>query len=152
MALKRTLKTVEVMDGTDVLGTVHGLSFNTIISLVELNMEAAQSLFNQFAGLDPDGINEKVLMDAGWGMIKTVPTFVAQIIAMGSDAYDDQEAAGDNGEVDALEFIMTLPMGSQYAFLEAIAELTFNASATPKKLLALVSKAVASRGGNDAAL
>ncbi len=147
MALKRTLKTVEVMDGGEVIGSVHGLSFNTIVSLIELNMDAAQSLFNQFAGMDPESINEKSLMDAGWGMIKTVPLFVAQIIAMGTDAYDDPEAK--DGEVDAIEFIMSMSMGSQYALLEKIAELTFNASATPKKLLALVSKAVASQGGSD---
>lgn len=147
MALKRTLKTVEVMDGGEVIGSVHGLSFNTIVSLIELNMDAAQSLFNQFAGVDPESINEKVLMDAGWGMIKTVPLFVAQIIAMGTDAYDDADVNED--EAGTLEFIMSMPMGSQYALLEKIAELTFNASATPKKLLALVSKAVASQGESD---
>lgn len=147
MALKRTLKTVEVMDGGEVIGSVHGLSFNTIVSLIELNMDAAQSLFNQFAGADPESINEKVLMDTGWGMIKTVPLFVAQIIAMGTDAYDDPDANED--EAGTLEFIMSMSMGTQYALLEKIAELTFNASATPKKLLALVSKAVASQGGSD---
>ena len=147
MALKRTLKTVEVMDGGEVIGSVHGLSFNTIVSLIELNMDAAQSLFNQFAGMDPESINEKSLMDAGWGMIKTVPLFVAQIIAMGTDAYDDADVNED--EAGTLEFIMSMSVGSQYAFLEKIAELTFNASATPKKLLALVSKAVASQGGSD---
>lgn len=147
MALKRTLKTVEVMDGGEVIGSVHGLSFNTIVSLIELNMDAAQSLFNQFAGVDPESINEKVLMDAGWGMIKTVPLFVAQIIAMGTDAYDDADVNED--EAGTLEFIMSMSMGTQYALLEKIAELTFNASATPKKLLALVSKAVASQGGSD---
>ena len=135
------------MDGGEVIGSVHGLSFNTIVSLIELNMDAAQSLFNQFAGMDPESINEKSLMDAGWGMIKTVPLFVAQIIAMGTDAYDDADVNED--EAGTLEFIMSMSVGSQYAFLEKIAELTFNASATPKKLLALVSKAVASQGGSD---
>lgn len=142
MALNRTLKTAKVMDGEHEIATVHGLSFNAIVHLVELNMADAQTLFNQFAGREAESLGEEELIGAGWGMLKTIPVFAAQVISLATDAYDD---APENE--DTLSVILDMPLGHQFAVLEKTAQLTFNAGSDPKKLLALALKAA--QGGSQ---
>ena len=140
MALKYKMKTKDVMDGDEVVGTVHGLSFNAIVGLVNLNRPAVEALFNQFQGRDPATINEGEINAIGMEMLESAPVLVAQIIAAATDAYEDFDPK-EEGATSPLDTIMDMPLGLQLAFLQEIMPLTFNAGGGVKKMLALALKA-----------
>lgn len=146
MALKYRVKTEKVFDGEDEVATVHGLSFNSIVGLININRDAVEGLFSKFQGRDPGTIDEGEVSAIGMEMIEKAPLLVAQIIADASDAY-----AGYNEETDEnpMEVILSMPVGLQIAFLEKIGPLTFNAGGGAKKMLALALKAV--QGGSQSA-
>lgn len=146
MALKYRVKTEKVFDGDDEVATVHGLSFNSIVGLIDINRDAVEGLFAKFQGRDPGTIDESEVGAVGMEMIEKAPLLVAQIIADASDAYD-----GYNEETDEnpMEVILSMPVGLQIAFLEKIGALTFNAGGGAKKMLALALKAV--QGGSQSA-
>lgn len=148
MALKYTVKTKDVMDGDEVVGTVHGLSFNAIVGLINLNRPAVEGLFNKFQNRDPDSIDEGEINAVGMEMLESAPLLVAQIIAAASDAYEDHDPRVENAE-SPLDTIMGMPVGLQLAFLNEIMPLTFNAGGGVKKMLALALKA--SQGASQSA-
>lgn len=149
MTLNRSYKkTVKVMDGDEVVGTVHGLSFNTIVQLIDMNRPIVEALFDKFNGVDPASIKEEDILVSGMELIKETPVFVAQIIAAATDAYDDHDPEDESAE-SPLEFIMGLSTGVQMAFLNEIFPLTFSAGGGAKKMLALAMKAV--QGGSQSA-
>lgn len=145
MALKYKVKTEKVFDGDEEIGTVHGLSFNAIVGLIQLNRKAVEGLFNKFQGQDAETISEEEVSAVGMDMIGQAPLLVAQVIALASDAYDDESEEEDG----VLNEIMDMPVGIQLAFLEKIGPLTFNAGGGAKKMLALAIKAV--QGGSQSA-
>jgi uncharacterized protein YqgV (UPF0045/DUF77 family) len=147
LALKYTVKTKAVMDGDTEVAVVHGLSFNAIVGLVNLNRGAVEALFSQFQGKDANALSESDINAVGMDLIESAPVFVAQIIAAATDAYDGYSAV--EGEPSPLETILEMPLGLQLAFLQEIGELTFNAGGGAKKVLALVMKAV--QGGSQSA-
>lgn len=140
-------KTVEVKDGDEVVGTVHGLSFNTIVQLIDMNRGIVEALFDKFNGVDPASIKEEDILVSGMELIKETPVFVAQIIAAATDAYDDYDP--ESGEESPLEFILGMSTGVQMAFLNEIFPLTFSAGGGAKKMLALAMKAA--QGGSQSA-
>lgn len=146
MALKYKIKTEKVFDGEDDVGEVHGLSFNAIVGLIQLNRPAVEGLFSKFQGREDAAITEEEVSAVGMDMLEKFPSMVAQVIAMASDAYDGVE---DGEERRVLEDIMDMPVGLQLAFLEKIGPLTFNAGGGAKKMLALAMKAV--QGGSQSA-
>lgn len=143
MALKYTVKTKDVLDGDEVIGTVHGLSFNAIVGLINLNREVVEGLFNRFQGRDPESIKEDEISAVGMEVFESAPLLVAQVIAAATDAYEDFDPKDENA-VGPLDIIMQMPVGLQLAFLNEIMPLTFNAGGGVKKMLALALKA--SRG------
>lgn len=149
MALKYTVKTRDVTDGGEVVGTVHGLSFNAIVGLINLNRPTVEALFHKFSGRDAESVTEDEINAIGMEMLESAPVFVAQVIAAASDAYDGYDPK-DEGAVSPLEVIMSMPVGLQMAFLQEIMPLTFNAGGGVKKMLALALKANqgASQSGN----
>lgn len=147
MALKYTQKTTIVMDGETEAGSVHGLSFNAIVGLININREAVEGLFNSFQGREAETVSEDEISSLGMDMIKSAPMLVAQIIAEASDAYVGYDP--DSADESPMDVIMSMPVGLQIAFLEKIGPLTFNAGGGAKKMLALAMKAV--RGGNQSA-
>lgn len=133
MALKKySPKTATIMDDGEEIGSVHGLSFSAIVELININRPAVEALFERFSGRDPGNITEDEINGIGMSMIETAPILVAQIIAAASDAYENHQ----EGETP-IEDIMAMPIGLQWAFLEKIAPLTFNAGGGAKKMLAL---------------
>ena len=144
MTLKYKLKTEKVFDGEDEIATVHGLSFNSIVGLINLNRSAVEGLFDKFQGRDTAAISEDEVSAIGMEMIEKAPVMVAQIIADASDAYDNYNEGEDE---NPMEVIMSMPVGLQIAFLEKIGPLTFNAGGGAKKMLALAIKAA--RGGSQ---
>lgn len=147
MALNYTLKKSKVMDGDDLIATVRGLSLNDIVELISMNKEAMESLFNQFAERDPNTITEGEIVQTGMGLLSSAPMLIAQIIAVGADAWEDY--TGADGEVNPIESILSMPTGLQVMCLEQIGSLTFNAANPPKKMLALTLKAVQGMGWGD---
>ena len=148
MAIKYTQKTKAIKDGDDVIATVHGLSFNAIVGLINLNRDVVEALFNKFSGRDAESVTEEEIGAIGMEMLETAPKFVAQVIALASDAYDDFDAEQAGAE-NPLEQIMSMPVGLQLAFLQEIMPLTFNAGGGVKKMLALALKA--SQGASQSA-
>lgn len=146
MALNYTLKKEPVMDGSEVVATVRGLSLNDIIELIILNKESMNGLFDQFSERDPDSITEGEIVSTGLGLLTTAPMFIAQIIAVASEAWEDYEDDGD--KENPLNTILSMPTGMQIAFLEKIGMMTFNAANPPKKILALALK-MAQGAGRD---
>lgn len=146
MALKYRVKTEKVMDGDEEIATVHGLSFNAIVGLININRPVVEGLFNKFQGREADSISEDEVSAVGMEMIETAPVLVAQIIAEASDAYADYDSK-DEGAENPMDVIMSMPVGLQIAFLEKIGPLTFNAGGGAKKMLALAIKAV--QGGSQ---
>ena len=149
MALKYTVKTKDVMDGDEVVGTVHGLSFNSIVGLINLNRPTVEALFNKFSARDAESITDDEVSAVGMEVLESAPVFVAQVIAAATDAYEDFDPK-DEGAVSPLDTIMSMPVGLQLAFLQEIMPLTFNAGGGVKKMLALAIKASqgASQSGN----
>lgn len=147
MALKYTQKTEKVMDGDTEVGTVHGLSFNSILGLININREAVDSIFTKFQGKDGVEIADEEVAKIAMDLIETAPVLVAQIIADATDAYADY--VEEYGAPSPMEVIMGMPVGLQLAFLEKIGPLTFNAGGGAKKMLALAMKAV--QGGSQSA-
>jgi hypothetical protein len=143
VALKYTVKTRKIMDGTDEVATVHGLSLNAIVSLINLNRAAVEALFESFSGKSE--VDEEQISRLGMDMIETAPVMVAQIIAAASDAYDDYVA--QDGVQNPLNTILDMPVGLQLAFLQEIGALTFSAGGGAKKVLALALKAA--QGGSQ---
>lgn len=137
MTLKYTLKRKAVMDGDEEIATVRGLSLNDIVELVTLNKDAMESVFEQFNGRDPSTITEDEVTSTGLGMLTSAPMLIAQIIAVGADAYKNYTPDTDENPV---EVVLGMPTGLQIAFLEAIGTMTFNAANPPKKMLALALK------------
>lgn len=148
MALKYKVKTIDVKDGDDVVGTVHGLSFNAIVDLVNLNRETVETLFNKFSGREAESISDTEINAVGMEMLETAPLFVAQVIAAATDAFEGYDPKDENG-VNPLDTIMSMPLGLQLAFLQEIMPLTFNAGGGVKKILALALKA--SQGASQSA-
>lgn len=140
MAIKYTIKRVDVKDGEDVVGTVRGLSFNNLVGLINLNRPTVEALFNRFSGRDAESISEDEISTVGMEMLETAPLFVAQIIADAADAYEGYDPE-DESAVNPLDTIMSMPVGLQLAFLQEIMPLTFNAGGGAKKMLALAIKA-----------
>lgn len=149
MALKYTVKTKDILDGEEVVATVHGLSFNAIVGLINLNKPVVEALFNKFSGRDAETITEDEITTIGMEMLETAPVFVAQVIAAAiPDAYVGYNPA-DEKAVNPLDTIMSMPLGLQLAFLQEIMPLTFNAGGGVKKILALALKA--SQGASQSA-
>lgn len=146
MALSYTQKTEKVMDGDVEAGTVHGLSFNAIVGLININRDAVEGLFNKFQGRDPETVLESEVNAVGMDMINSAPGLVAQVIAAATDAYDHYDPATDENPMNV---IASMPVGLQIAFLEKIGPLTFNAGGGAKKMFALAMKAV--KGGSQSA-
>lgn len=145
MALKRhTPKMVKIMDGDEEVGTVHGLSFSAIVGLININRPAVEALFDRFAGRDPSTIAESEVSAAGMSMLENAPILVAQIISEAADAYEDWDEK--SSEPSPVEQIMAMELGLQWAFLEQIAALTFNAGGGAKKMLTLALKAARNQG------
>lgn len=149
MALKYTVKSKDILDGEEVVGTVHGLSFNAIVGLINLNKPVVEALFNKFSGRDAESVTEEEIATIGMEMLETAPVFVAQVIAAATDAYLGYDPEDENA-VNPLDTIMSMPLGLQLAFLQEIMPLTFNAGGGVKKMLALALKASqgASQSGN----
>ncbi|MDO5646301.1 hypothetical protein [Paracoccus sp. (in: a-proteobacteria)] len=146
MALKYRIKTEKVFDGDEEVGAVHGLSFNAIVGLIQLNREAVENIFNKFSGREADTITEGEIASVGMDAITQAPLLVAQVIALASDAYDGRDGVeGEDPQV--LNEILEMPVGLQVAFLEKIGALTFNAAGGAKKMLALAVKAA--QGGSQ---
>ena len=149
MTLKYTVKTKDVKDGDEVVGTVHGLSFNSIVGLINLNRPTVEALFNKFSAREAESITDDEISTVGMEVLETAPVFVAQVIAAATDAYDGYDPDDENAE-SPLDTIMSMPVGLQLAFLQEIMPLTFNAGGGVKKMLALAIKASqgASQSGN----
>lgn len=139
MALNYTLKRAAIMDGETEVATVRGLSLNDITDLISINAGAMEQLFAQFNGRDMESIAVDEVAHAGKDMLRSAPALMAQIIAIGSDAYKDRDP---DAEESPLELIQQMPAGLQIACLEKIGEMTFTAFGGPKKVLALVLRAV----------
>lgn len=145
MALKYTVKTRKIMDGDDEVGTVHGLSLNHIVGLINNNRPAVEALFSKFQDKTESAMTDDEVASIGVDMIEQAPLMVAQIIAFATDAYEGHVAV--EGEPTPLETILSMPVGLQLAFLQEIGDLTFSAGGGAKKMLALALKAA--RGGNQ---
>jgi hypothetical protein len=145
VALKYKIKTRKIMDGDDEVGTVHGLSLNNIVGLINNNRPAVESLFNRFQDKTESAMTDEEVASIGVDMIEQAPLMVAQIIALATDAYEGYEAV--EGEPTPLDAIMSMPVGLQMAFLQEIGDMTFSAGGGAKKMLALALKAV--RGGSQ---
>lgn len=147
--LNYTLKRAKVMDGGEEIATVRGLSLNDIMQLVTLNMSAMQMLFDQFKDRATEEISADEIAATGMELLRSAPGLIAQIIAIGTDAYADYEPS--EGTASPLEVIKSMPTGTQIACIEEIGKLTFTADFGPKKVIALVLKAVQGtiRGGSD---
>lgn len=143
MALKYSVKTRKIMDGADEIATVHGLSLNAIVGLINLNRSAVEALFESFSGKSE--VDDEQLASLGMDMIESAPIMVAQIIAAATDAYENYVAV--EGETTPLDTILDMPVGLQLAFLQEIGELTFAAGGGAKKVLALALKAA--QGGSQ---
>lgn len=148
MALNYTQKTKPIMDGDEVVAHVHGLSFNAMVGLINMNREVVEGLFNSFQGRDVETISEQEVMGVGMEMITKAPVFVAQIIAQASDAYDGYDPK-DEGAINPMDIIMGMPVGLQLAFLQEIGPLTFSAGGGAKKMIALAMQAA--QGGRQSA-
>lgn len=146
MALKYTVKMRKIMDGDDEVGSVHGLSLNHIVGLINTNRPAVEALFSKFQDKETVALTDDEVGNIGLEMIEQAPVMVAQIIALASDAYDGYDAK-DEGAVSPLDTIMSMPVGLQLAFLQEIGDMTFSAGGGAKKMLALALKAA--RGGNQ---
>lgn len=145
MALKYTVKTRKIMDGDEEVGTVHGLSLNHIVGLINNNRPAVEALFSKFQ--DKPEMSEDEVANIGMDMVEQAPLMVAQIIAFATDAYEGYVAV--EGEATPLDTIMSMPVGLQLAFLQEIGDLTFSAGGGAKKILALALKTA--RGGSQSA-
>lgn len=145
MALKYTVKTRKIMDGDDEVGTVHGLSLNHIVGLINNNRPAVEALFNKFQDKTESAMTDDEVASIGVDMIEQAPLMVAQIIAFATDAYDGYVAV--DGEPTPLDTILSMPVGLQLAFLQEIGDMTFSAGGGAKKMLALALKAA--RGGSQ---
>ena len=143
MALKYTVKTRKIMDGDDEVGTVHGLSLNHIVGLINNNRAAVEALFNKFQDKTESAMTDDEVASIGVDMIEQAPVFVAQIIAFATDAYDDYVEV--DGEPSPLDTILSMPVGLQLSFLQEIGDLTFSAGGGAKKVLALALKAARSQ-------
>lgn len=148
MALKYTVKTKDVKDGDEVVGTVHGLSFNAIVGLINLNRDVVETLFNKFSGRDAESVTEEEIASTGMEMLETAPVFVAQVIAAATDAFENYDPEAEDA-LNPLDTILSMPLGLQLAFLQEIMPLTFNAGGGVKKMLALALKA--SQGASQSA-
>ena len=146
MALNYTLKRASVMDGDEQIATVRGLSLNDITELMSVNVESLEALFAQFKDRTAETIEVDEITTIGVGLIKSMPVLMAQIIAAGADAYEGYDPAAVDLDGDPLpnpmDIITAMPMGIQLACLEKIGELTFAAGGGPKKVFALVLKAM----------
>lgn len=140
MALKYTLKTATIKDGEQEIATVRGLSLNDIVQLLLINREAAGALFDELNGRDPEELTPSDITAVGSQLIESFPGFVAQIIAIAADAYEEE-----GSDESPIETILTMPVGVQIAALEKIGELTFVGS-SPKKLIALALKMAQQKG------
>lgn len=140
MALKYVVKTKDILDGGEVVGTVHGLSFNAIVGLINLNREAVETLFNKFSGRETEVVSDEEIQAVTMEMLESAPVFVAQVIAAATDAFEGYDPEAE-GSVNPLDTIMSMPVGLQIAFLQEIMPLTFNAGGGVKKMLALALKA-----------
>lgn len=136
MALKYTVKSRKIMDGDDEVASVHGLSLNHIVGLINNNRPAVEALFGKFQ--ETADLKDEEIADIGMEMIEQAPLLVAQIIAFATDAYDNYDAA--DGEPSPLETILTMPVGLQLHFLQEIGDMTFSAGGGAKKLIALALK------------
>ena len=148
MALKYKIKTRKIMDGDDEVGTVHGLSLNHIVGLINTNRTAVEALFNKFQDKDEASLTDEEVGSIGIELIEQAPVMVAQVIALASDAYDGYDA-NDEEAASPLDTIMSMPVGLQLAFLQEIGDMTFSAGGGAKKMLALALKAA--RGGSQSA-
>jgi hypothetical protein len=124
------------MDGEDEVASVHGLSLNHIVGLINNNRPAVEALFGKFQ--ETADLKDEEIADIGMEMIEQAPLLVAQIIAFATDAYDNYDAADD--EPSPLETILTMPAGLQLHFLQEIGDMTFSAGGGAKKLIALALK------------
>jgi hypothetical protein len=145
VALKYKIKTRKIMDGDDEVGTVHGLSLNHIVGLINNNRSAVETLFSKFQDKPEGSLSEDEVASIGADMIEQAPLMVAQIIAFATDAYEGYVAVED--EPTPLDTIMSMPVGLQLAFLQEIGDLTFSAGGGAKKMIALALKAA--RGGSQ---
>lgn len=146
MALKRhspKITSIKDNDGEEI-ATVHGLSFSAITTLININRPAVEALFEQFSGREPDSITETEVSAVGQSMFETAPLLVAQIIAAATDAYEEWDGVSDTD--NPITTIMAWPLGLQWAALEAIAPLTFNAGGGAKKMLALALQVARNQG------
>lgn len=134
------------MDGEDEVGSVHGLSLNHIVGLINTNRPAVEALFSKFQDKEEVALTDDEVGNIGLEMIEQAPVMVAQIIALASDAYDGHDL-DDEYAVSPLDTIMSMPVGLQLAFLQEIGDMTFSAGGGVKKMLALALKAA--RGGNQ---
>lgn len=137
MALKYTVKSRKIMDGDDEVGSVHGLSLNHIVGLINNNRPAVEALFSKFQ--DKPEMSDDEVASIGIDMIEQAPVLVAQIIAFATDAYDDYVEV--EGQSSPLDTILSMPIGLQLSFLQEIGDLTFSAGGGAKKMLALALKA-----------
>lgn len=137
MALKYTVKSRKIMDGDDEVGSVHGLSLNHIVGLINNNRPAVEALFSKFQ--DKPEMSDEEVANIGTDMIEQAPVLVAQIIAFATDAYDDYVEV--EGVLSPLDTILSMPIGLQLSFLQEIGDLTFSAGGGAKKMLALALKA-----------
>lgn len=143
MTLKYKVKTRNIVDEGEVVGTVRGLSLNHIVGLINTNRGAVEKLFGKFQ--DESTLADEDVAAIGMEMIEQAPVLVAQIIAFATDAYVDYEEV--EGVETPLDTIMSMPVGLQLAFLQEIGDLTFSAGGGVKKVLALAMKAA--RGGSQ---
>lgn len=113
MALKYTPKTerIEFADGDFI--EVRGLSVPDIQQLVEVNMETARDLFDQFSGRAENSFTLDDATSLARHLVTTAPAIMAHVIALGADS------------TDQFDVIKTLPLDVQMAALEKIAKLTF---------------------------
>lgn len=130
MSFKYTLKTALIMDGETEVATVRGLSFTDIVQLLQVNREAMERLYAEFAGRDPNSIGEGEVTAIGMQMVEKAPALAGHIIALAADA------------PESFDDIIAMPVGLQIACLEKIGELTFTSGGGLKKTLALAMKAM----------
>lgn len=147
MSLNYKVKKKDIKHDGEVIASVRGLSLNDILSLVEGNKESISLLFDKFQQVGVMDMNDTDLRVSTISALQEMPSLAAQIIAIGTDAYDSVD--GD-AVTETIVQIMNMPVGLQFDILEGIGRLTFASQGAVKKTLGAIRPLLTGLGESGA--